>query len=257
MSALKHGNLAKTLCAGLADWRNGWSMGGPGAQLDYRRGELEPEVITRSFVRATTRGAIRLDPVDGILPVMQGSAVGEGQGATVALCLPQALALRSARSVLTRLGPDRAAIRPRDRKAILYDLGFGLPQADVCIRTADPDLLAALEAGLGQSLQTAGNSLLARVVLAAPHRVTMTSLGRIEAYQASAGAFSHGAAKLVLVSRNAAAAPQGYVVCGSFHAVAVMGGFVAQSHPDAAFDAVRARQYLADDVSAHLRAKGA
>ena len=48
------------------------------------------------------------------------------------------------RTVLTALGPDIQALREEDRQAMLFDLGLGALQVDVCIRVADPKVTAEL-----------------------------------------------------------------------------------------------------------------
>ncbi len=40
--------------------------------------------------------------------------------------------------------PDAEAMRPQDRGAILFDLGIGKSQSDICVRTADPTTIELL-----------------------------------------------------------------------------------------------------------------
>jgi hypothetical protein len=79
---------------------------------------------------------------------------------------------------------DPAPLRPDDEKAVLVDLAVGHSAATFCVRTADPDVIAALRAVEGQTwrevLDRAGHLLVAT----SPHRVVIGPLGRIEVYNA-------------------------------------------------------------------------
>ena len=70
----------------------------------------------------------------------------------------------SGRSVLTEVGPDREAIRAGDRGAVLFDMGLATLPVDICIRTADPDLLILLRGAAGRSLFEARNTAMAAIV---------------------------------------------------------------------------------------------
>lgn len=177
----------------LVDPKAGWSMGSFGAAAEFHqdRGEyLEADAVAM-FVRATPRGAIRLDAdaVGQIVPVAYEALGSERHRWShgVALCLPQRDAAMKRRKVLTELGPDQAAVRPSDRKAILFDLGLDLPQCDFCVRTDDAALLAILRANAGRSLFDAGNTAGAVMMKAHPHRVALTRIGRIEVFQKIGG----------------------------------------------------------------------
>jgi hypothetical protein len=86
--------------------------------------------------------------------------------------------------VLTELGPDGEALHPRDRDAILFDLGLAIGHADICIRTTDPTSIEVLRNGIGRSLLTTeGLPLLREIAGLSPHRVFRCRIGRIEVYQ--------------------------------------------------------------------------
>jgi len=87
------------------------------------------------------------------------------------------------RTVLTECGPDDEAPRPQDRTAVLFDLGLGTAQVDVCVRTADPETLTHLRAGLGRSLFAPDNSLMQVMPRLSPHRVFICRFARLEVYQ--------------------------------------------------------------------------
>ncbi|WP_137932286.1 DUF6925 family protein [Mesorhizobium comanense] len=187
------GDLEHLLRRHLADWRTGWSMGSFGAIAEFHQDAGEVPVVDdpRNLLRATRRGAIHIDRrrLAGIRPVAYETVSPKRHrwSQAVSLCLSDAQARRSARPVLTELGPDDDAIRGIDRTGILFDMGLSLPQCDFCIRTSDPRLLATLRSGLGRSLFEHDNPALMAILGAHPHRVALTNIGRIEVYQKIGG----------------------------------------------------------------------
>jgi hypothetical protein len=99
------------------------------------------------------------------------------------LCLPEKMAHTGARTVVTELGPDADAIRPQDRGAILFDLGIGKPQSEICVRTADPRTLASLREACGKPLFGHGHGVAALMPALSPHRVFRSKVARVEVYQ--------------------------------------------------------------------------
>ena len=83
---------------------------------------------------------------------------------------------------MTELGADHAAVRPQDRDAILFDLGLGGEQAEVCVRSADPEAIALLRSACGAALMQS-NALMQRLPALSPHRVFCCRMGRVEVYQ--------------------------------------------------------------------------
>ncbi|WP_292241103.1 hypothetical protein [Mesorhizobium sp.] len=177
----------------LADWRTGWSMGIFGAIAEFHQDQGEVAVVDEPHVlmRATRRGAIHIDwrKLGDVHAVAYETPSPRRHRWSQALsfCLPDDLARRTARPVLTELGPDDDAVRGIDRTGILFDMGLSLPQCDFCIRTSDPKLLAALRAGLGRSLFEHDNPALTAILSAHPHRVALTNIGRVEVYQKIGG----------------------------------------------------------------------
>jgi hypothetical protein len=88
----------------------------------------------------------------------------------------------SGRTVVTEIGPDRRALRPEDRDAILFDLGLGGATAEICVRSADPGTIGLLRESHGRRLFEC-TSLLSRLPELSPPRVFVSRLGRIEVYQ--------------------------------------------------------------------------
>jgi hypothetical protein len=212
-----------------AEAATGWSLGGFGAIAEFMRTPEEPAAIAADaagIAVATDLGALRIDWIPGLRPVAYETAVGQGDrwSHAVALCLAAERAAMNRRATVVELGPDDAALRPQDRGAILFDLGLGVLQADICIRTADPALLAQLRAGCGRSLFEPDNPLMGAVIAAGPHRVFQARLGRIEVYQpvppadgkSPEGPHTHVLPKLLASGRTHAATapiPPGWVPC--------------------------------------------
>ena len=83
-------------------------------------------------------------------------------------------------SVITALGPDGDALLAADRSLALVDLGLGRPGLRFAVRLADPALLELARRHLGRSLFAAAGELIAALIAAAPTRVLITPLGRVE-----------------------------------------------------------------------------
>lgn len=172
------------VAASLADAANGWSIGASGALAEFMRDRNEPCEGDRLSV-VTARGAIRVAPRArmGALAYEVPSAQAGLWHHGVLFTLPAAAAAMPARTALTELGPDRAAIRAADRAAVLFDLGLGSAAFAFCVRTGDPGLVAALRRAAGASFLAAGRALAGALVAASPHRVAISRLARIEVYQ--------------------------------------------------------------------------
>jgi hypothetical protein len=163
-----------------------WSIGVLGAVAEFFRAQDEAHTTDNATFVVTARGAIRISAI-GSMRVAACTAAG-GEPSSIALCLPAADCSMHGRSVITEVGPDHRALRDRDRKAILFDLGLGSPYFDFHIRTADPAAIKCLRDGIGFSLFDPHHSLPRAIVAMHPHRVFVSRLGRIEVYQRIAGA---------------------------------------------------------------------
>jgi len=175
------------LSAQLRDAGAAWSCGGFGAIAEFHRDPDEPVRLAEgtALVAATPRGALRIEAVPALRPVAYEAASrhAESWEQGVALCLPRAAALMARRTMVTELGPDRDAVRPVDRDAVLFDLGLGVLQADFCVRTRDAETLAVLRAACGAPLLAPGSAVAPRLVALSPHRVVRCRIGRIEVYR--------------------------------------------------------------------------
>lgn len=259
--------LERLLRSHLSNWQSGWSMGTFGAIAEFHQDESEPAVINLPDVltRATRRGAIRLDAsaLTQVMPVAYETLSPKRHrwSQALALCLPEAVARRAARNVLTEIGPDDGAIRGIDRTGMLFDMGLSLPQCDFCIRTTDPKLLGTLRMNLGRSLFEHGNAAMTAILTAHPHRVALTNIGRVEVYQkiggpdtggvSPSGPHTHLLPKLLQTGRTHSAntpIPEGLVPLGSLHPGNPVIGPVGEER---AFD-----QSLQDDFQAMLEQYG-
>ena len=226
-------HLETVLLDGLNDPDAGWNMGSFGAIAEFHHVASDARAPAVSGMeQATSRGAIRIDNLEGVRPVAYETLSPKSHRWTqaVSLCLPTEQAGMNRRDVLTDLGPDTGAIKADDRDAILFDMGLAQPQVDFCIRTADPDLIAVLREQAGRSLFDHGNPAMGAILKAHPHRVALTRLGRVEVYQmiggpdtggtSPEGPHTHVLPKLLRANRTHSAntpIPEGWVPCCGFH----------------------------------------
>ena len=176
----------------LHDPDQAWSIGTFGAIAEFTRDRDEAVVLTEDgpesgggLTAITGRGALSIALPDDINVVAYEALSGRPerwlQG--VAFCLPADAAARGQRAVLSELGPDADALRDDDRDGCLFDMGLGQPHLDVCVRTADDDLIAVLRAQVGRSLLAPDNPAMAAIKEASPHRVFLSAAGRLEVFQ--------------------------------------------------------------------------
>ena len=221
--------------AHIADSGTSWSVGTFGAIAEFHRDADEPVEVRNegsTFSAVTARGGLRLLLTPGLRAFAYetlSSTPGQWNHA-VALCLPTAAATMSRRELLTELGADIAAVRAHDRDAVLFDMGLGCRQIDVCLRTADPKTLSALRRGVGRSLLEDGNPLMADMPRLSPHRVFSCPFGRVEVYQpvpapdgiSPMGPHTHVLPKLMREERTHAATtpiPEGWIPCAHLYPV--------------------------------------
>ena len=168
---------------GDAGWH--WGIGVLGAIAEFSRDPWEGwRAVENGLV--TARGGIRLraDPQARLVAheTISSHAARWQQG--LAWCLDARLAsLGDEHVVVTELGPDDDALRPRDAGAVLFDLGLGFDHLRGCVRSADPAVIAQLRQGCGRPLLEPGNPAAIAVTHHSPHRVFLSPAGRIEIYQ--------------------------------------------------------------------------
>lgn len=214
------------------DPRTGFSLGIFGAAAEFMRDAQEPAIVRDGeevCEVVTDRGGLRIvrDLETVLVAYEMPSRHAERRVAAQVACLPAPQAARARRRVLTEIGPDRDALRPDERGAILFDLGIGLDSVEACVRTAHPDLVAALRRAEGRSL-FAAEELAGAMLTFSPHRVFVSALGRIEVFQpipppggrSPDGPHTHVLPKLLAHGRTHAATvpvPDGLVPCLSVH----------------------------------------
>lgn len=193
-----------------------WMCGRFGAVAEFHRDAEEPVAIATApaLTAATDRGAMRLMLLPELRPVAYetvSKCMTWGQG--VALCLPESQARMGGRSVVTELGLDHEAVRPQDRGGILFDLGLGGRNTEICVRTDDGETSSLLRAASGKPLFTHGHDFLHRLPQLSPHRVFRCRLGRVEVYnpvppetgKSPEGPHTHVRQRLLALRRNHAA----------------------------------------------------
>jgi hypothetical protein len=166
---------------------NQWSLGTFGAIAEFMRDPDEPATILNGngiAGAATPRGAIRFDNLSGVRLVASESTSRRAWSHSVAFCLPKEACAMNRRGVITELGPDRDAVRPQDRDAVLFDLGLGTVQTDICVRTNDPAVIAALRADVGRSVFDPAGHAMAVILKHSPNRVFIARVGRVEVFAA-------------------------------------------------------------------------
>jgi hypothetical protein len=171
----------------VADPTASWGLGTYGAVAEFHRTSDEPASIDTGTTLqvVTARGALCIDSTQELRACAyeQPGHASESWSHVLTLCLPATSSAMHRRTVLTECGPDDEALRPQDRTAVLFDLGLGTAQVDVCVRTADPEALAQLRAGLGRSLFAPDNPLMQVMPRLSPHRVFICRFARLEVYQ--------------------------------------------------------------------------
>lgn len=223
--------IAKLLSDQIGNPDTQWSLGTFGAIAEFARDPGEPVELSASdheVAAVTGRGGIAIRVHDGLRPFASESIAREHWNHRVAMCLPEDACVMSRRNVLTELGADREALREQDRDGVLFDLGLDAPQADLCVRVADPQVAGELRRQVGRAVFEPGNPAMGVILAANPHRVFISRIGRAEVYQAipphtgksPEGPHTHVLPKLLKSRRTHPATepiPDGWVPCAHFY----------------------------------------
>jgi hypothetical protein len=223
--------ISEFLADQLSDPETGWSLGTFGAIAEFTRDADEAATfnLDGSVISAVTaRGGLRIASLPDLRPIASESLTKEGWSHRVALCLPRGASAMSRRTGLAEIGHDRAALRPEDRDAILFDLGLGALQVDVCVRSHDPSVIAKLRSCAGKSVFAPDSGAMGVILAAHPHRVFATRLGRIEVFQpippangkSPSGPHTHVLPKLLAHGRTHPATeplPEGWIPCAHLY----------------------------------------
>ena len=162
-----------------------WSNGISGAIAEFMYDDGERVSFGESAQRlhaVTDRGAIAVNLSEEIACFAYEEIAHCTRSWTqaIALALPDRLSVLPAHHVITALGADTEAVRPGDRDKQLFDLGLGSKLARFCVRSGDTGLVKELNSLCGQSLPDQGHALPGLLQDAAPARVAISRLGRIE-----------------------------------------------------------------------------
>lgn len=225
MSATDH--RFDVLAGQFADTEAGWSLGTFGAIAEFTRDAGEPAAFHQAngtIAVATARGGLRIEVLPELRLIASEQPTTESWSHRVALCLSQQACAMSGRTVLTEIGADGEALRAEDRDGVLFDLGLGTLQVDVCVRSSDLDVVTGLCACTGGSVLAPGSEAMHIILAASPHRVFLSRVGRAEVFQpipppdgrSPTGPHTHLLPKLLARQRTHAATepvPDGWVPC--------------------------------------------
>jgi len=167
----------------LHDHRAGASIGCLGALAEFHEPDAVYTCHHDSLTAVSARGAlaVKLCGDEAACAYEAPSAHSDAWQYGIALLAPGRRG--AARETLTEIGPDEHAIDSAARGLPLFDLGLAVPNVDYCVRSADPQVIAALRAHCGTSVLSPGHALQAVLIEASPTRVVMSPLARIEVYQ--------------------------------------------------------------------------
>ena len=223
--------MLKLLSEQIRDPDTQWSLGTFGGIAEFSRDPDEAVRLTTSgngVAAVTERGGVAIALHEKLRPFASESITRQSWSHRVALCLPQDICPMNRRNVLTELGADGEALREQDREGVLFDVGLDAVQADLCIRTADPDAIARLRSHAGRSVFEADNPAMGVILATNPHRVFISRIGRLEVYQqippatgkSPDGPHTHVLPKLLRSKRTHPATepvPEGWVPCAHFY----------------------------------------
>jgi hypothetical protein len=219
------------LHAQITDTDTQWSLGTFGGIAEFSRDRDEKVRLTQSATGAaavTARGGIAIELSDDCRPFAFECITKSSWSQRVALCLPAGDCAMNRRTVLTELDVDREALQPEHRGSILFDLGLGALQADLCVRIDDRTMVASLRSHCGRSVFDPANPAMGLLLETNPHRVFISRIGRIEVYQpippasgkSPDGPHTHVLPKLLKSRRTHAATepiPEGWIPCAHLY----------------------------------------
>lgn len=178
--------LLELIYSQLHDHHAGASIGCLGAIAEFHESDATYTRDLDGLTAVSERGAlaVRLHGDELVCAYEAPSAHGDAWQYGIALLAPGRRG--AARATLTEIGADQQAIAAEARALPLFDLGLAMPNVDYCVRSADPQVIAALRAHCGTRVIAPGHPLQTLLIEASPTRVVMSPLARIEVYQAIA-----------------------------------------------------------------------
>jgi hypothetical protein len=226
-----HSAAIDLLHAQIADADTQWSLGTFGGIAEFSRDRDEKVNLTQSATGAaaiTARGGIAIDLSDDCRPFAFECITRSSWSQRVALCLPADRCAMNRRAALTELDADHEALKPEHRGSVLFDLGLGALQADLCVRIDDHDTAARLRRHCGRSVFEPTNPAMGLLLETNPHRVFISRIGRIEVYapippasgKSPDGPHTHVLPKLLKSGRTHAATEplsEGWIPCAHLY----------------------------------------
>lgn len=214
-----------------ADNETTWSIDTFGAIAEFARDPEEAMELYRGeegISVVTARGGLRITTHHKLRLIASESPTAESWSHRVAFCLPEEICAMNGLTELTEVGPDREALRAADRTGVLFDLGLGTLQIDVCVRTNDPEIIAALRRSTGKSVFAPESDAMSVILAAHPHRVFISRIGRAEVFQpipppggkSPSGPHTHVLPKLLAHGHTHAATeplPHGWIPCAHLY----------------------------------------
>jgi hypothetical protein len=176
--------LAERLLQTAHDPATTFAIGVQGAVAEFMRAAGDRAIVKSDADRLLVRsklGALRLD----LGPWVRVFSFGPEGGLPdeVVLAVDRSRLTTQAACTFSELGPDRDAVRKRERCAVLFDLGLDRPTMRFCVRTDDPELVLALRGCVGQPWPEVAPALIPPLLERHPQRVVVSPLGRIEVSQ--------------------------------------------------------------------------
>lgn len=167
----------------LHDHHAGASIGCLGALAEFHEPDAVYTCHADGLSAVSARGALEVKLGGDVTACAYEAPSAHGDAWQYGIALLAPGRRGAARDTLTEIGPDHHAIDSAARDLPLFDLGLAVPNVDYCVRSADPQVIAALRAHCGTSVLGLGHALQAVLIEASPTRVVMSPLARIEVYQ--------------------------------------------------------------------------
>ena len=165
----------------------GWSIGTFGAIAEFHRepNEFAEISLENDFVRVVTAGGaieIRHHRKLRLIPYETVSTIPNAWSQGVMVCLPEKEAKFNSYDGVTEIQEKVNSLMPK-LGGRQFELGFGLPHIEICVRTTDPNLTKILTKTTGSSFLMLPTETIKSIKAANPVRVFRSRIGCIEVSQ--------------------------------------------------------------------------